>query len=208
MERGAADRRFVESMRLGYQYLMDGEALAAREQFLDAIRLKPERSAPHLYMAHTMKALENERLAEHAFLLALRRADDDPVLRNDYGNFLQRTGRLADAVGQYEAALRHDPQNADVWSNLGSANYKLKRHDEAVKALKQAVEVEPQHTRAHTTLGLALEALGRWTDAEVAFRKAIEVAPDLAYTDIARQRLEEGERAVGERLTLEVTMVR
>jgi len=201
-ERARVERRFTDSMRLGYQNLLDGQALLARGYFLEALQTAPNRAVAPLYMAHSMNALQRDAEAERAFRLATALAPGESIPHNDYGNFLQRQGRLRDAVAQYEMALVSDPANGDILSNLGSAYYKLKEHEKAVDALERAVKATPDHSRAHTSLGLALEALGRWPDAEKAFREAIRVAPDVPYTDVARTRLEEGPRKPGDKLEI------
>ncbi|MBI1292338.1 tetratricopeptide repeat protein [bacterium] len=200
--KSAREERFEDSMRLGYQNLLDGQPLVARGYFLEASIASPRNAVAALYSGHALNALERPAEAERAFRVAVSLSPNEPVPHNDYGNFLQRRGRLREATTQYELALRSEPQNADILSNLGSAFYKLKEYDEAAKTLAKAVEADPNHSRAHTSLGLALEALGKWSEAEAAFRNAVRVAPDVDYTNVARTRLEEGPRTSDQRLEL------
>ena len=175
----------------------------SREYLRDAIMVHGDRALPYLYLAHSSGLIANGIVADLAFQEAIRRGDNMPVLHNDYGNFLQRSARLREAIAQYDLALKLDPKNADMLSNLGSAAYKAKEYEKAIVALRGAVGVNPTHTRAHTTLGLALEGSGKWEEARKSFEEAVKVAPTVPYTEVSRKRLEEKAAPNLEELQLE-----
>jgi Tfp pilus assembly protein PilF len=184
------NREYDEAMVIGYQALIDGQLKRAQEQFFRAMRLKPERAAPHLYIAHSYQTAGMDVVAERAYRCAVDRAHNVAAAHNDYGNFLQRKGRLREALEQYELALVEDPNNGDILSNAGSALYKLQEYKKASDYLKKAVAYAPSHSRAFTTLGLCLEKLGDREEARKAYEKAVKHAPNVAYTNVARNRLE------------------
>ncbi len=193
---------YSDAMNVGYHALMAGETARAGEEFQDAIRIYPNRAMPHLYMAHLASGMGHRRPAERAFAAATRVGGQLPAISNDFGNFLQREGRMRDAIRQYEVALIRDGKNADVLSNIGSAHFKLREYPRAAEYLERAVAADPNHTRAWTTLGLALEELGMREKGLEAYDNAIRVAPDLAYTNVARDRRERGAQGGAAEFTL------
>ncbi|MEO8376740.1 MAG: tetratricopeptide repeat protein, partial [Candidatus Sumerlaeota bacterium] len=188
-QRSLSRSSYNQAIKAGYVALLDGDIEASRAQFLTASMLDSHATLPLLYLAHTNAALGFAAASERCFVRAVKRAGNVAVIRNDYGNFLQKRGKMKDAIVQYIAALERDPDNADVLNNLGSGYYRLREYDKAAKQLVEATRVDPQHQRAWTTLGLAYEGMGDETNAKAAYKRALAVAPDLPYTQIARDRL-------------------
>lgn len=185
--------RYQEEIQLGYLALLEGDLVRSHEAFSRAIAINRRTALPHLYMAHADASAGMNVSAERAFRSALTRSGNLAVIHNDFGNFLQREGRLREAILQYLAALGTDSKNPDILNNLGSGYFKIGEYQKAVAQLNEAVKVEPEHPRAWTTLGLAYEAIGDTENARMAFEKAVEVAPDVPYTQVARDRLAAGE---------------
>lgn len=197
---------YDESMRVGYQFLLEGDVLRARDYFMEAAQYNPSRVAPYLYTAHAYAAAGMNGSAQRSFSQAANRPITLAQAHNDYGNFLQRQGKLRQAIEQYNLALNLQPNNSDILSNAGSAAYKLNDFPLAARFLRRATEVEPNHTRAYTTLGLVLEEMGDRNGARTAYERAVEVAPDLPYTTVARNRLDSDMAPVdAEPLRLEMT---
>ncbi len=71
----------------------------------------------------------------------------------------ERSGALPLALDLYEAAVRHKPNSALAWYNLGDALLALKRFEEAVIALRKAVELSPKTTLFHYDLNSGIEML-------------------------------------------------
>jgi len=184
--------QYEEGMKLGYGFLLGGDPLSARDEFEKARAIEPERTAPYLYLGHAYAAANKPALAGQNFREALDRTPNSSTVQNDYGNFLQRQGKLRDAIPAYQAALHEDPGSADILNNIGAAHYKLKDYAQAEEYLIKATRARPDHDRAWTTLGLVYEALGRDQKARDAFAKAVQVAPTNPYTAVARGRLTGG----------------
>ncbi|CAN5442253.1 hypothetical protein BH09SUM1_BH09SUM1_24770 [soil metagenome] len=180
---------YREDMTLGYQYLLEGDVDNATPYFYKAMLIDGERIAPRLYLGHAFAEAALPVGAERAFRAALARKGGGAATANDYGNFLQRQGRLREAVVQYEAALVFDPENPDILSNAGSACFKLKEYSRAIEFLKRATTARPAHDRAWVTLGIALKETGDLAGAKEAYQKAVAVAPNVDYTRVAKDRL-------------------
>lgn len=104
------------------------------------------------------------------------------LARNNYGVLLAGQGRLEEAVGQYELALRA-PQPADhaeTFNNLGLVMAAAGKHVEAVELYRRALLLKPALNDARHNLGVSLAALGRRAEAAAEFVEALRADPRLA----------------------------
>jgi len=93
---------------------------------------------------------------------------------------LRETGRVKEAVAQFEKAVGLKPDFAAARANLGGALAKAGRLDEALVQLRKALESDPGYAPAHCHLGLVLSQRG---DAEGAIREwqsALDLDPKYA----------------------------
>jgi tetratricopeptide (TPR) repeat protein len=89
----------------------------------------------------------------------------------------------AQAEQEYRAALKLDPQNADLFVALGSAllNQALldqKKNDDAESAAREALRLNPNNVGAHRVLGGALGNKGDWYGQIAEYREALRLDPD------------------------------
>jgi tetratricopeptide (TPR) repeat protein len=100
--------------------------------------------------------------------------------RNNLGNVLDAEGRTAEAVAQFEEALRIDPSFAEAHSNLGNALARDPgRMAEALVHCQEAVRLKPSYAKAHNNLGNVLARTpGRIADAIGEFQEALRLDPD------------------------------
>lgn len=76
---------------------------------------------------------------------------------------------------QYRIAI--DPNNAEVYYQLGHAHLTLGRHEQGANHLKDAVRLSKKHVLAHRDLGWALVQLKEYRAAEPWLLKALEMKP-------------------------------
>ena len=119
----------------------------------------------------------------------------------NYGASLSDEGRFAEAVPHYRAALRLQPSNPKVLSNLGVASSMLGRHDDAVDLLRRALENDPQNPERHYNLGIAWYEAGNPEEAGRHFADALRLDPkyrdalyNLGVLAVRGGRPEEAER--------------
>ena len=116
---------------------------------------------------------------------------DDPQTHYNLALLLSLTGRIGEAIGEYEKALARDPMHADARMNLGTAFARQGRTDLAVRELTRLVDQDPDNAVARTNLGVVLIQQGKVDQARVQLEAALRTNPELGP---ARQALESIER--------------
>ena len=96
---------------------------------------------------------------------------------NNLGSALLLTGRTAEAIDEYEQALRIDPDYAEAHNNLGNALVQTGRAPEAIDHYKEALRITPTSADAHNNLGAALAQMGRISEAIEQLKAALRINP-------------------------------
>ncbi len=126
--------------------------------------------------------------AERAYRRAIERHPSEPVLHNELGDLLVVNNRFDEAVKSYRAALKHAPDDADTWHDLGLALAVLKRRGAARDALGRAAErSERDEVRLSALIHLGALAAdeGRTSDAVRTWLKVIGEEPGLVPVRMA-----------------------
>jgi tetratricopeptide (TPR) repeat protein len=90
-------------------------------------------------------------------------------------------GRLSDAVAEYRASLRIDPDHADVHTNLANALAAIGRVPEAIAEYRAALGIEPNRVEPHNDLANVLARIpGQMPEATAEYRAALRIRPDSA----------------------------
>jgi tetratricopeptide (TPR) repeat protein len=99
---------------------------------------------------------------------------------NNLGIALVRGGKVPEAIGDYEQALRIKPDYARAYNNLGAALMGQGRLPEAIGDYERAVRIQPDYAEARNNLGAALMGQGRLTEAVEECEQAVRIQPDYA----------------------------
>ena len=102
------------------------------------------------------------------------------TMQYNLGVALVQTGRVDEATGHFEQALRIMPDYVTAHYNLGLALVQLGRLPEAVEQYEQALRIKPDYVSAHYNLGLALVQLGRLPEAMGHWEQALRLKSDYA----------------------------
>jgi len=94
------------------------------------------------------------------------------------GLTLVQLGRLQEAIGHFEQAVRIRPNQAEAHNNLGAALALTGQMQGAVEQYERALRLKPDYADAHNSLGLALEKVGRVQEAIGHFEQALRFQPD------------------------------
>ena len=104
---------------------------------------------------------------------------DDAVTRYNLGLLLARTGRLDEAIAEYERALARDPNHVNARINLATVLARRGELGRAARELARAVEQEPGNALGHANLGLVLAQQGDTARAARALEEALRLDPGL-----------------------------
>jgi tetratricopeptide (TPR) repeat protein len=105
---------------------------------------------------------------------------------DNQGMALQLAGRTQEAIPQYEAALRLNPELAQAHYNLGFALEGVSRMQEAIPQYEEAVRLKPDYADAHNNLAGILRAQGKLQEAIDHYEQAIREKPVSASYKVER----------------------
>ncbi|MFI5308858.1 MAG: tetratricopeptide repeat protein, partial [Polyangiales bacterium] len=132
-----------------------------------------------------------ELLREVKFRRELR-LNDGALAHYNLANTLSRTGRTAEAIEHYEAALARQPDFESAHYNLAGVLLGLGRYQDAIPHLRKVIALRPESAPAYVHLGRALIALGKREEGLVLLRRAVELDP---HDAAARNVLADAEAA-------------
>lgn len=142
---------------------------------------------------------------------------DDGDFNRQMGAMLLRQGRLNEAIGFFQTALKIYPKYTDAESNLGLAYYDLgltyaqqRKFEEAEAAFRQSVSLNPKNAKPHSSLSRLLIETARFNEAAAQASEAIRLDPKLIWAHFNRAwalerlgRLEEAESEYQQVLSLQ-----
>lgn len=110
------------------------------------------------------------------------------------GLILAREGYPEEAVKEYEAAIRHDPNDLSNHVELAGVKRALGKPDDALEVLLAAGERFGESASIDYNLGIAFAELGEMEQAAQAFARATQIKPDfsLAWRKLGRANLRLG----------------
>jgi protein O-mannosyl-transferase len=131
--------------------------------------------------ARTVARNEEYRSEVSIWQTVVDRRPINPRAPLSLGNaILRATGRIPEAIAQFEAALRLKPDYAEAHNDLGSALASAGRISEAIAQFEEVVRLEPDYVVARNNLGVALFSAGRIPEAIAQFEEALRLKPDYA----------------------------
>ncbi len=93
---------------------------------------------------------------------------------------LHGSGRLPEAIQQYEMVIAAEPENAVAHSNMAAAHLALGRIDAAITGFKNAITIKPDDFEAFSNLGVALKKMEKPEQAVICYQQAIAINPGYA----------------------------
>ncbi|WP_065310565.1 type IV pilus biogenesis/stability protein PilW [Janthinobacterium psychrotolerans] len=156
-ERSAASlsERAHLRLQLASAYYAQGQFGVALEEAQQALTLAPGDAQAYGMRGLILAAMHQSVAAEKDFLYALRLAPHNPELSNNYGQFLCQSGRAAQSLAYFDAALQDaayvSPEKA--LNNGGACSLAMKDHARAIAYWLRAEGIAPG--MASTYIGLA-----------------------------------------------------
>jgi predicted TPR repeat methyltransferase len=88
-----------------------------------------------------------------------------------------QAGRSGEAEAHYRELLLDEPENADLWNDLGSLLDEARREPEAMACFREAMRLRPDFAEPHNNLGLSLDRQGDEAGAIEEWREALNLRP-------------------------------
>jgi cytochrome c-type biogenesis protein CcmH/NrfG len=115
---------------------------------------------------------------------------DDVAARLDLAARYERAGQVTDAAGQYLAALRMNPNNAEANANVGYLLYRSGQAEAGLEHAERSLQADPGYPEGLFVKGVILSrGLHRNAAAAAALRAYLEVAPLGSHREEARRLL-------------------
>jgi tetratricopeptide (TPR) repeat protein len=132
-----------------------------------------------LCMALTQRQLGYWRDGDESlFRQALKVTRNNYVAHNNIGIVLAKKGRIDEAIGEYQEAIRLNPYYPDPHYNLGNAFLNNGQTEEAISQFRETILLKPDYADAYYNLGVILAGRGQTGEAMAQFQEAIRFKPD------------------------------
>jgi len=142
----AAETPAEVNTQLGIEYMRKGMYEASMEKFKKALAQNPRLAMAHGSIAVLYEQLGENKLADKHYVRAYELKPDDPLILNNYGQYLCRNGRLEDADRMFNKALK-DPLYRfpeTILTNAGLCAEKRPDIELAEKYFREALQKNPR----------------------------------------------------------------
>ena len=118
------------------------------------------------------------RNSESLWLQTLAVTKNNDLAHNNLGYGWLRSGRVDDAMREFQAALKITPESPVARNNLGSAFFKQGKVAEAIQEFQRVLSRDPQSITGRFNLAGALLRSGRATEAVAEYERVLAIKPD------------------------------
>ncbi len=177
--------------------------------YTKAIRLNPNFATAYQNRASALSARANARINLRDTKGAMEdfnRAQEDlnqaqQILTDVLWHVTQAKDRSAQgdykgAIAAYTKAIRRQPDNVDLYIDLGNARYELKDHQTAIEDYTQAIRLNPNNAFAYFLRGNTHHLLKDYQKAIEDYTQGLRINPNnvIAYRDRGDARASLGDR--------------
>ena len=115
----------------------------------------------------------------------------DAATRVELGNMYFDAGRFPEAVDWYQQALKINPKDINVSTDLGISFYYMNDPDKALAQFERSLAIDPAHAKTLLNVGI-VRAFGKQDlkGAAEVWQKILDVAPSSEEARAARQALD------------------
>ncbi|MBT3786529.1 tetratricopeptide repeat protein [bacterium] len=166
---------------LGVFQMKNEEFPVARESFQKASLLAPELVEAKINLGKALIKLMEFTLADVELKKAAALDSSHSGLELARGDLCLRTGKPTEALAHYEVERGKNPNQADLWNQMGLAHLELAQRTECRKCLEKALDLDPGNEQTLNNLGLCLQQMGKYHEAIEAYKLA--TTRDQSYAD-------------------------
>ncbi|MFC4727510.1 type IV pilus biogenesis/stability protein PilW [Coralloluteibacterium thermophilus] len=192
-ERADPQRAAETNVGLARGYLERGEPEVALQRLNRALELDPGSADAHTMIAVVYEQVGRPHLAERHYERATRLAPNDGGVLNNYGAWLCRNGRAAEADAWFARAL-DDPfyrSPGAALANAGACALQAGNQARAEEYFRRAVELRPDDAHALEQLARLSYARGEYLSARAFIERRKGAGPATADTLELGGRIEE-----------------
>jgi tetratricopeptide (TPR) repeat protein len=133
--------------------------------------------------------LDEERVA--ALKSVAEREATNPTPRVELANLYFDAERFDEAITWYEDALKLNPKDVNVSTDLAISYYYTNQADRAIAQLDQSLKIDPKHAKTLLNMGI-VKAFAKQDleGASQAWQQVIQLAPDSPEGQAARRALD------------------
>jgi len=159
---------------LGVDYYQQGDYEKSLEEYGISALIDPTRSGAWAGMAQALSQLGkyDECIIRASRAIKIKR--EEWLAYFIRGVCYDRKGDSWEAILDYKTYLEHDPQDAQAWYNLGTAQYHYSLAQDAVDSLSKALELDPANYPANINRGWAYIELKKYNEALRDFNFALD----------------------------------
>lgn len=161
------DSAYIEvSINLGRLYLQEKSYKKAQKTFEQGILFA--KKSPDLWggKGESLFYLSDKTNAALALDQSIRYGNTLPGVYIMRGTIAFEKNKLAEAEKIFKAGLKNNPDNGNLWLNLGNTFGAQKNFEEALHAFQQVRRIEPNNAQAIYFLGMTYTELGQAENAQ------------------------------------------
>ena len=169
------------------------EAANAYQQVVNLSRhnYERDRAEASLRRVHREGNLYEKKIPEQ--LQRVENNPDDPDAHFELAQTYEWSGKVDEAVAQYEKVVELQPDNAEWHKKIGDLTRKSRQGDEAARlakagaAYEKAIELEPTSYQSYSSLAQTHVKADRLSEAEAVYRRALDASlEDHEYSSALR----------------------
>jgi tetratricopeptide (TPR) repeat protein len=136
-----------------------------------------ERAALFAELAAAKSDAEAREIEERLWTFWRGLADDESRQLLEQSREAQLRFDYAEALVYNKAVVKHAPQFAEGWNQLGYVYFLAGQYDASLEAIEHVLELEPLHYAALAGKGIILFYAGKVEEAQVPLKRALAINP-------------------------------
>ena len=158
-------------------YLRLGDYENALKHAMNSIALNPAQTGPYLVVGEVRRKEKNFELCMEAYESTKANAPLTAEVLIEWGISLEAFGRYFDAEEKFLEALKMEPNNEQLLSELSSIYLTMGDYCESERFLKRLLQVNPNNPQAYYNCATIKFSEKEYEEAEIYYKKALQLAP-------------------------------